>query len=218
MTPMSPCGWCAIVICSDGHVFADLVGVSDATVTRYKARLVQMIGDLDAPIEHFDLIDAFGAVGPAAARRLLEERYAMPREALVEAAHEDAALAAQIDGIHRFLTEDELGLHPALSKTAARKATRARAYEVVRRSEAWGRLLSTAFPDALRLSIHPQPEVSDKLGIHLLPTEDEWLTPWHGAVLVEGTRVRLVKRAQAEAAGARVILGDQGQPSHLEAA
>ena len=94
-----------------------------------------------------------------------------------------------------------------------RKHARAKAVAVLLRSRAWGRLLASCFPRALRLSIHPQPAVSDKLGIHLLPTRDAWLTPWHGVALLESDRFRLVKRAEAEALGAERVEVD-GRPSH----
>jgi pyoverdine/dityrosine biosynthesis protein Dit1 len=81
------------------------------------------------------------------------------------------------------------------------------------RSRAWGRLLASTFPHAVRLSIHPQAAVSDKIGIHLLPTQDAWLTPWHGVALLDRERFRLVKRAEAEELGAAPVDVD-GRPSH----
>jgi pyoverdine/dityrosine biosynthesis protein Dit1 len=88
-------------------------------------------------------------------------------------------------------------------------------YAVIQRSDAWGRLVATVYPDALRLSIHPQPRVSQKVGIHLLETEDAWLTPWHGVALLDADRALLVKRHQAEAGGA-ILVNDAG-PAHFVA-
>ena len=73
---------------------------------------------------------------------------------------------------------------------------------MIRRSDAWGALVAEAFPDAVRLSIHPQPEVSEKIGVHLVDTEDAWLTPWHACAVLTPDGARLMKRADAEAAGA----------------
>ena len=119
----------------------------------------------------------------------------------------------QLDGIHRFLVEDELAKHDDRSKSAIRKQTRARAYEVVRRSDAWGALVAVAFPAALRLSIHPQPDVSSKIGLHLLATEDAWLTPWHGCAVLKGERFELAKRATFPDAE---VVEERGRPSYLE--
>lgn len=120
------------------------------------------------------------------------------------------ALGSQLDGLHRFLFEDAIALSPVLSRTKVRTEARPRAFEVLRRSRAWGSLLASLFPSALRLSIHPQPPVSEKIGIHLLSTADAWLTPWHGVALIEKDRVRLVKRSEAETLGARPV--DAGGP------
>jgi pyoverdine/dityrosine biosynthesis protein Dit1 len=205
-----------LVICSDGHVFADAVGVADADVARYRAELEKMIQELgDEDVRIFGLEDAFGDVKPATARRLLLERYGQSLEEVRERAERSPTHRAQLDGIHRFLVEDELARGTKDSRSQARKHTRELAYEVVRRSDAWGRLVATAFPRALRLSIHPQPDVSEKIGVHLLPTEDAWLTPWHGVAVLQGERFRLMKRREAEAAGA-VVVEEDGRPMYME--
>ncbi len=205
-----------LVLCSDGGVFADLVGVSDADVGRYREGLEALIDEIDPErIRFFGLEDALGAAKPAAARAQLVERYGASLEALRERAASVPSIAATIDGIHRFLVDDLRGAEPTLSRSQAQKRARPLAYEVVRRSEAWGRLVAAAFPDALRLSIHPQPDVSEKIGIHLIETDDAWLTPWHGVALREGERFRLVRRADAEARGA-VIVEEDGRPSYME--
>jgi pyoverdine/dityrosine biosynthesis protein Dit1 len=204
-----------LVICSDGHVFADVVGVRDRDVARYRADLEAMIAEIDpSRIRVFDLGDAFGESG-ARARNTLLARYGLDAEAIRERSRRSAAHRAQVDGVHRFVVEDEIALHPELSKSAIRKATRERAYEIVRRSDAWSRLLADLFPRALRFSIHPQPDVSEKIGVHLLATDDEWLTPWHGAAVLVGDRFRLMKRGDAEKLGARTV-SEEDRASYLE--
>ncbi len=203
-------------ICSDGHVFADVVGVSDADVKSYRQSLEQMLAERDSDrIRIFGLEDAFGDVKPDQARALLLESYAQSVDAIRERAERSAVHQAQLDGIHRLLFEDEVVRSPGQSRTQSRKVTRARAYEVVRRSDAWGRLVEAAFPRAVRLSIHPQPDVSPKIGVSLLHTDDAWLTPWHGVALFEGDRARLVRREEAEALGA-VMVEEDGRPSYME--
>ena len=204
-----------LLLCSDGHVFADLVGVTDADVKAYRRALETMIDALPgARIRVFGLEDAFGTLKAPQARAQLLAVYGEPIEEIHARADRSPAHRAQVDGIHRFLFEDEVVREPSLSRTQARNATRARAYEVVRRSEAWGALVATAFPRAVRLSIHPQPDVSPKIGIALLPTEDPWLTPWHGVALFDGERARLVHRADAEALGA-VVIEENGRASYM---
>jgi pyoverdine/dityrosine biosynthesis protein Dit1 len=103
------------------------------------------------------------------------------------------------------------------SKSQAKKQLRARAYEVVRRSEAWGSLIANVFPAALRLSIHPQPDPSTKIGINLLGVRDPWLTPWHGVAVVGADGTMLMHRHEAEGLGA-VVVHEDGRPSHMELA
>jgi len=202
-----------LTICSDGHVFADAVGVKDEDVDAYKKALLATIED--RRIGWFDLATAFGDDAPEALRARLMKTYAESEASLRARAEGSRSLAAQIDGIHRFLYEDEIVLHPEHTKSQAKKRTRARAYEVVRRSEAWGSLVGAVFPAALRLSIHPQPDPSIKIGVNLLGVRDPWLTPWHGVAVVGRDGTSLMHREEAEHAGARVVL-DRGRPSHLE--
>ena len=202
-----------LTICSDGHVFADAVGVSDEAVDTYRAALLASIED--RRIGWFDLETAFGDDAPDALRARLMKTYAETEESLRARAEASRSLAAQIDGIHRFLYDDEIALHPEITKNQAKKRTRARAYEVVRRSEAWGSLVAAVFPAALRLSIHPQPDPSIKIGVNLLGVRDPWLTPWHGVAVVGREGTSLMHRSDAERAGARLVV-DRGRPSHLE--
>jgi pyoverdine/dityrosine biosynthesis protein Dit1/AcrR family transcriptional regulator len=205
-----------LVICSDGHVFADVVGVSDADVRAYRRALEAMIDELATEhIKFFGLEDAFGEVSASKARELLLASYGDTEAAVRARAKGSPIHAAQVDGIHRLLFEDEVVRAPKQSRTQSRNVTRARAYEVVRRSDAWGNLVATAFPQAVRLSIHPQPDVSPKIGIALLATTDAWLTPWHGVALFEGDRARLVHRRDAERLGA-VVVEEDGRPCAME--
>ena len=202
-----------LTICSDGHVFADAVGVADATVDAYREALLPLIDD--PRISWFDLSTAFDHEQPATLRAMLMEKYAESEAALHARALLSRPLATQIDGIHRFLVEDEVVLHPELTKSQVKKQMRARAYEVVRRSEAWGSLITTVFPNALRLSIHPQPDPSTKIGINLLGVQDPWMTPWHGVAVVGRAGIMLMRRDEAEALGA-VVVHEDGRPSYLE--
>ena len=188
---------------------------------RYRADLEAMLAERgERRVRLFDLADAFGAMRPEEARAALMKSYALEVDDVRARAERSEVHKRQLDGIHRFLFEDRRALDESgASKTQLRKQTRVEAYEVVRRSDAWGRLVSTVFPDAIRLSIHPQPDVSPKIGVHMIETEDAWLTPWHGCAVLHDedgdARWSLMKRREAEALGARVVeVG--GRPDHLE--
>lgn len=202
-----------LTICSDGHVFADAVGVSDADVDRYRDMLLEFIDD--PRISWFDLATALGEQSPSAQRAHLMKLHAPTEESLRERAKNSASFAAQVDGIHRFLFEDEVVRRPEQTRSQSKKLTREKAWDVVRRSEAWGSLVASVFPRALRLSIHPQPDPSVKIGVNLLGVADPWLTPWHASAVIDRHGTKLMHRADAEALGAKLVL-DGTRPSHLE--
>ncbi|HEX6499713.1 MAG TPA: isocyanide synthase family protein [Micromonosporaceae bacterium] len=204
-----------VTICSDGHVFGDVLEIPDTHVDEYGAALRKVIrftagGSLDV----YGLRDAMPRMTWDARRRHLVDEFADSTETLRRKVKTDAAVRRMFNGVHRFMVEDNAVLMPDLSPTQRRNRSKATAYEVVRRSQAWSRLIAGTFPDAVRLSIHPQAHHSDKLGFHLLRTQDNWLTPWHGVVLDDGTRHTLVKRAQAEERGARLVWRNS-RPSHF---
>lgn len=205
-----------LIICSDGRVFNDLVGVADEAVTAYRLRLLEMIRNLGLEsIEVFDLDDVRPGADHDLMRRWLCEEYAESLTDLEERTRRHPHHQQMFNGIHRFLFEDLIDREPGLSRTQARNQSKGPAYEVIRRSNAWSRLIAVNFPEALRLSIHPQPPHGDKIGILLTPAEDPWLTPWHGVALLQADRFVLTRRSEAEEAGARIVERD-GVPSHFE--
>ncbi|KRV50542.1 pyoverdine biosynthesis protein [Wenjunlia vitaminophila] len=206
-----------VTICSDGHVFADVVGVSDAAVTHYRRELQGMAGELGTHcVDFFSLSDAFGGSGHTDARLALLAGYAEPVPELRERAREDGDLRQTFNGIHRFVFEDRVPLNPGVSRNRVRQECKALAWNVIQRSNAWSRRVAESFPDALRLSIHPQPPHSEKIGFQLLPAKDRWITPWHGVVLETGDGTWLTKRGHAERLHASLVWRDN-RPSHFVA-
>lgn len=195
-----------LTICSDGHVFSDLVGVTDNDVSEYGAATSEMIDRLGFGdfIETFSLSDLYENVDLPAMRKSLNTHYEQTLETLREQAGKNQQAATLVNGIHRFLFEDFLETSGGRSRTQVRNDCRVLAYSVVQRSDGWGRLLSDCFPMALRLSIHPQDSHSNKIGIMLGAVDDVWQTPWHGVALKEKDGYKLMKRHEAEALGAKL--------------
>jgi pyoverdine/dityrosine biosynthesis protein Dit1 len=204
-----------ITICSDGHVFSDVVRVGDEHITAYGREISAMIDDIGAgSLDVFNLADEFGDIGYGQMRDALVENYALSIEEIRDRIATDATMFNMFNGVHRFLFEDLCALEPDKTRTQLRKLAKADAYHVILRSDAWSRLIEQRFPRAVRLSIHPQPPHHRKIGIHFLETFDNWLTPWHSAAVRAEGRFVLMKRYHAERVGATLVYV-AGRPSHF---
>lgn len=204
-----------IIIASDGRVFNDLVGVPDAEVTEYQHAMEAMIRELDASdLSVMNLDHVMPGRSFAAMRHELVQRSATSIEGLREEVRGPGDTVALYRGISRFLFEDGREQHQHISNTAWQKQCRVRAYGVIQRSRAWGELVGSIYPDALRLSIHPQTCTSSKLGIHLAQTRDAWLTPWHGVLVFTPSSSFLMKRWEAERLPVQLV-SVAGRPSHF---
>lgn len=205
-----------VTICSDGRVFSDLVHVTDDDVTDYGRAVVTMIEHLGMrSLSTFNMEDLFEVTSFDGMRDHLLVHYAEPVTSIRErvgSQHDDRSM---FNGIQRFLFEDSTEIDKQRSRTQIRNDCKVRAYQVIQRSNAWTRLVAECFPSALRLSIHPQPAHSNKVGVLLGEAEDAWMTPWHSVALREGDRWRFVKRRVAEEMGA-LLVECNGRPSHYE--
>ncbi|ADO68065.1 L-tyrosine/L-tryptophan isonitrile synthase family protein [Stigmatella aurantiaca] len=203
-----------VIICSDGHIFSDLIGVPDDHIDAYSDELRTLIDQLGLErLCVFDLRDVFGPLPHAAKRAHAHDRYAPALDDVRAEIHVDDHTLALYRGITRFLVEDTPDW-PG-TRSALQRACRQRAYGVIQRSRAWGNLIAEHHPNAVRLSIHPQPVGAAKFGIRLLDAPDAWTTPWHSAALrrADGTWT-LMPRAKAATLGRLVHL--DGKPSHFQ--
>jgi pyoverdine/dityrosine biosynthesis protein Dit1 len=177
-------------------VFSDLVHISDSNVTRYQAELGTMIDETgpDA-LDLFNLDDEYTGCTHTTMRRVLVGRYGEDLEMLKKQVRAGGEQLKLYRGITRFLLEDADTPDYQGSRAALQRECRERAYGVIQRSKAWGNLVAERFPDAVRLSIHPQSCGSAKLGIELVESRNNWLTPWHGTAVDVGGKFVLMKRS-----------------------
>jgi L-tyrosine isonitrile synthase len=203
-----------MIICSDGHIFGDLIGVPDDHIDAYTDELRTQIDRLGLErLCVFDLRDVLGDLPPPVKRARVHDRYAPSVEDLRAEFHANEHSLALYQGITRFLVEDTPSW-PG-TRSALQRVCRQRAYGVIQRSRAWGHLIAEHHPDAVRLSIHPQPVGAAKFGIRLLDAPDAWTTPWHSVALrrADGTWT-LMPCAKAASLGHLVYL--DGKPSHFQ--
>jgi L-tyrosine isonitrile synthase len=191
-----------VTICSDGHVFADVIGVADATVTDYKDDLKRLIrAESLCHLRTFDLRDMWGDEEIGSKRLRLERGWMGSIGDLRVQARTDGEVARLIRGMTRFLRED--AGHTSGTSSQMQRDAKRRAYRVLARSRAWGAIVHNLMPRAVRLSIHPQPLGAEKFGISLVRLADSdsgWTTPWHSVVRYnEADLPCLVRHDQARA-------------------
>ena len=135
-------------------------------------------------------------------RELLVEKFASTIEDIRRDVKSCEKERIMFNGIHRFILEDQKVIGPQISKNQLSIRSKQIAYKVIQRSHAWSQLVEDVFPSAVRLSIHPQVKSSQKLGICLVPSVNQWRTPWHSVALYDGRQFCLVKKAEALEMGA----------------
>lgn len=191
-----------VTICSDGHVFGDHIGVDDVTITAYNAEIRSLIGAQQLHrLTVFDLQNLWPERSFSQKRALLDAAWCEPPAILRTRARRDAALAQLVAGMTKFLFED-LSFSATVTRSQRQKMAKRRAYLILSRSQGWARIVSAHFPRHLRLSIHPQPWGTEKLGIRLLNHADPWTTPWHSVVLYSPDgRPNLVRHHDARTIG-----------------
>ena len=192
-----------LIICSDGRVFNDLVLVSDADVDLYQQGIQNIIAE--HRLNHlttFNLDEVYLGHNYQNMRELLMLEFGQSLASLKQQILEEPHWRYQFNGIHRFIIEDQLVLKPEQSKNKVRQQAKETAYEVMRRSNAWSELLAQYFSQSLRLSIHPQPCGSNKMGIQFISSGNRWSTPWHNVLLKDAQGWQLIKREEAERLGA----------------
>ncbi|RJQ80776.1 hypothetical protein D5S17_06985 [Pseudonocardiaceae bacterium YIM PH 21723] len=206
-----------VIIGSEGRAFEQLIKVPDRHITVYRNGLRDLIGRIDAKrLRLLCLEDVAPGRDYAAMRDWLDAEYGEPLDDLRHLISVDDQLRDTYQNIARFLVEDVWSEGYTGNRSALQRDARKRAYGVLGRGRAWSRLLDDRFPDAVRLSSHPQPCGSGRLGMLLAAsTDDVWLTPWHAVAVRQHDGFTLMKRAAAEAIGARLVL-NHGRPSHYE--
>lgn len=214
-----------IILCSDGRVFSDVVGMMERHVSAYQLELGGLIESMSlCDLSTFNLDDFFEKLNFTQMRSELMKRYGTSLDVIKQkirngtkssATPEEQEANRMYRGITRFLFEDSMHAGQTKSRSTIQKESRSKAYEVIRRSNAWSQLIAEHFPNAVRLSIHPQTCGAKKLGIRLIGNE-HWMTPWHGVVVESEDGYLLLKRSEAEALGAELIYSTNGRHSHYQ--
>jgi pyoverdine/dityrosine biosynthesis protein Dit1 len=207
-----------ISICSDGRVFSDLVKILDTDVSAYGDYLKNYAAEqYPEAFEFTNLDDIYPQIKDFnILREELLVDYGESIVSLRQRCKDEKEAKAMYLGITRFIFEDYQGLDCFRdhSRTAIQKLARQVAYRVIQRSNAWTRLLEDYYGDAVRLSVHPQYRVSNKIGVYLAEAKDVWMTPWHAVAVKTDDKIVLCKKEDAERMG--LLAYSEGRPSHFE--
>jgi pyoverdine/dityrosine biosynthesis protein Dit1 len=208
-----------VIICSDGRVFADLIHVCDDHISEYRDSIAEYADKhLTGYIEFYNLENVYDRIDDyTSLREELMISHGEPLSSLRRRIKDEREASTMYKGVTKFMFEDYSGIDAfaGLSRTALQRKARMAAYRVIQRSNAWGRLLAEQFPNSLRLSIHPQYKVSEKIGISMLTENDVWTTPWHSVVVKDKGKITLLPRSEAEKLDCVLVYSD-GRPSHFE--
>ena len=193
-----------VLVCSDGRVFSDLVGVTEEDVTLYSRELRQIKENYELDyIDYFNLEDVFTeSLNFSQMREQLAAEYGASLESVKERVKTEDDMRNMFNGIHRFVKEDYFEIKKDMTRNQINKMSKEVAYKVILMSNAWSGLVEKKFPEAIRLSIHPQHSSSYKFPVKLLPGGGSWGTPWHRVPVVQGDNVALLKHEEALEKGA----------------
>ncbi|WP_205635380.1 L-tyrosine/L-tryptophan isonitrile synthase family protein [Flavivirga aquatica] len=215
----------AVIICSDGRVFSDVVGISEKHVTAYQAEIDDIIKELDlTALSTFNLDDVNVNNNFDQARIELVDSYGQDLDGLKDRVKkggtgsnspEEVEANRMYCGLTRFLVEDLMHPEQTRSKSSIQKECKEKAYLAIIRSNAWTDLIAEKFPEAIRLSIHPQICGSQKIGIQLLGIET-WTTPWHAVAVNTGKEFILMKNKEAKKLNTKLVQDENGRSSHYE--
>ncbi len=198
ITALYPVG-AEVVICSDGRVFSEVVSVSDENITKYSEGIKSIIDEFKLThLSTFALDDLYPNLSNDELRQTLMKNYAKTEAEIRLYVKNDSNWRNLFNGIHRFMMEDQAVLHPEKTRSQLQKETKKLTYELVRRSDAWGELLSAHFKGDLRLSIHPYPLYHNKFGIKMVQSSNKWATPWHNVTVKSGESYQLMHFSEAQ--------------------
>lgn len=195
-----------IIICSDGHVFNDVVHVSEQSVSQYQKTIKHLckINQFN-DIRFFDLYDFFGPLKLEFIRERLIQQFGKPLDEIKKDVLNIEEEKKLFNGLHRFLFEDLKYFYPDLSPNAVKKMAKHNTYLTIQRSHAWSNLVAIVFKDAIRLSIHPHACTTEKITVQLVSSDTPWATPWHNVTVKTGAGIKLLKKREALHLGARLM-------------
>lgn len=196
-----------INIISDGHVFDDLLGISDRTVDEY-AEMSKDMGRL-APIEWYDLRSFYKPSSLDTMRNLLMGQFGITADELQQRILFNTNVNLLYTGMKRFM-EEELANRNFPSGNQRSKAAKILTKEMMLRNEAYSGLVKNSFGSYVRLSMHPSTNNGEKYSFQLIEGQPQNIkhSAWHSAILMKGNEPVTVHKKDAIEAGHELVYKD----------
>src|SRR5690606_19152400 len=111
-----------IIICSDGRIFSDVVLVSDESIDRYNAGVLNIIQEFNLDrLSLFRMDDLYPLMRPEDLREVILKKYASSIADVKAQVIRDEDYRHLFNGIHRFLFEDFRLLESSSSRSYIHK-------------------------------------------------------------------------------------------------
>jgi pyoverdine/dityrosine biosynthesis protein Dit1 len=156
-----------LIIYTDGLAFHDLLGISLENVINYEDSLKQLATDLPL-ISIVTCRDLFPNQTPQEIQNHIKRLAGSPKPLTPE----------EKDILSQRLLK-ELDYHQG-KNILKEKPLPLLAEEMHKRSQQISHLYKSKFPESIRLSVHYQKDLGQKIGVALVPGS---LTPWHGVIV-----------------------------------
>jgi len=201
-------------IFSDGLFFGPIKGVPNNTIINYSNDIKSIIGKDNHQIQMITLDELYPLDYAQKAKSIIEIN-SDPIEKIKQHVRDGGIITNSFNGIHRFYAEEIKGQKPGLSRSQCEKEGKNRAYQVIRGAQAVNNWISEIEPTGIRLSVHPQPLISEKIGIPLTSRAQN-ITPWHCSALEHADStgepiVYFIKAEEARSQGIEVV-NKNGKP------
>lgn len=195
-------------VVTDGLVFRDILHLSEQAVTQYHERCVRMAAG--TPIKIMTLLDFFhDDLTIETALKSMLDQFGQSEEEINDRIRLEPDTNMLYCGLSRFMQTD-IVWPEGLSMSQIRKRAGRVGKQMLMRSEAFSRLITHHYPDAVRLSCHPSTKAGIKYSWQFIPGNIGWNTPWHNVLCVVNGRYTLMRRVDAEEQGFELVYkGDQ---------
>ncbi len=191
----SPGGY--LTIFSDGRVYCDICEIPDATVTRFRQSIHNLVNS--ELIRWSDLDLFFPDLTDSDKRVALVNLFGTTKEAILHRVRTDADFHEIYCGFKRFMCE-ELSVPANWSGKKVDREMAVVAKRLMMRNFSYGNLVKILFPHHVRLSIHPSNNAV-KFSVNLI-NHTTWGTPWHNCALLHPNgHWSLVRKREAEEKG-----------------